>query len=230
MRNPGIIYSLVVVAGLAFPANAAETDRVSANFGAGEKSLDKLIVFPEVSGDIDKTLICQGILKSNGKLDSPACYVVAAGDELYIAAIDKAAKKARFIPAKYKGKDVGIYFQYRVRFQRKEDKQRISLLANQGYLENVDAYGDNFVAAQRVVTREKWEDVCPRNAHFVVVTRSHIAYDGTQSSITVEHGSGITISPKCRQGIIETLEQSIFMPAMADGEAVPSSYVEAFGS
>jgi hypothetical protein len=216
------------MAGVANMACAA--DRVSAGFGSGDKSLDKYITFPDVKGEIDKTLICQGILKANGKLDSPACYVTAAGDEVFIAVIDKAVKKARFVPAKYNGKDVGIYFQYRINFRQKDDKRGVLLMANQGYLENVDAYGDRFVAAQRVVTREKWESVCPQKAHFVVITRSHVAADGTQSSINLEHGSGISISSQCRSSIIETMKQSIFMPAMADGEPVPSSYVEAFGS
>jgi hypothetical protein len=228
MYSPKKFAVLLLLAGMTNITYAA--DRISAGFGSGEKSLDKYITFPGVKGEVDKTLICQGILKANGKLDSPACYVVAAGDELFIAAIDKAVKKARFVPANYNGKDVGIYFQYRINFRQKDDKRGILLMANQGYLENVDAYGDRFVAAQRVITREKWESVCPQKAHFVVVTRSHVAADGTQSSINVEHGSGISISSQCRDSIIETLEQSIFMPAIADGEPVPSSYVEAFGS
>jgi hypothetical protein len=229
MSRPGISIVLVVIAGLISFTSAAGAQRVSAAFGSGEDSLDKWITFPDVKGEIDKTLICQGILKPNRKLDSPACYVVAAGDELYIEAINKAVKKARFIPAQFNGKDVGVYFQYRVQFLQKEGKHAIVLLPNQGYLENIDAYGDTFVAAQRVVSREKWENVCPRKAHFVVVTRSYVGEDGIQSSINLEHGSGITISPKCREAIIETLEQSTFMPALADGEPVPSSYVEAFG-
>ena len=230
MCRPGISIVLIAVAGLISSANAAGDQRVSAAFGSGEDSLDKWITFPDVKGEVDKTLLCQGILKPNGKLVSPACYIVAAGDELFNEAINKAMKKARFIPAKFNGKEVGIYFQYRVRFLQKEDKHAIVLLPNQGYLENIDAYGDSFVAAQRVVSREQWEDVCPRKAHFVVVSRSYVGEDGIQSSINVEHGSGITIGPKCHEGIVETLEQSTFMPALDDGEPVPSSYVESFGT
>lgn len=194
--------------------------------------LDQMIKFPEAaaSSTMDRTLTCQGILKASGKMTQAGCFVKEFTDEPYVAAVNKAAKKARFRAAVYNGKRIGVYFQYRVRFTRKDDEQHITLYANQAYPENLDAYGEDHIAAQRGVMREKWQKYCPSRTRFIAVARAHIAADGTQSSVKVTHGSGIPINNKCNKAIVETIEQSVFIPAYADGEAVPSSYLEAFGN
>ena len=221
----------VVVLGVFVCASAnSQSERIPAGFDAGEKSLDKLIKYPEISGDIDRTLLCQGVLKKNGKLDQPACYLVNRGDELFAASVTKALKKARFTPAIIGGKARGVYLQYRIRFTRTGEDEDVILMANQGYLENIAEYGDSYVAAQRAITDEKWQKICPRRAHYNVISKLHVAYDGMPSSISITHGSGINISNTCEQAIIETLQQSDFVPALADGQPVPSTYVEAFGN
>jgi len=223
-------YSYLVLAMLLCGLTEAATERSPAGFGSGEKRLDALIRFPKIEVDMDKEFVCQGILKANGRLTERGCYLVESRDTPYVEAIDKAAKKARFKPATYDGRKIGVYFMYRVRFTRKDDEQKISLFANQAYPENLAAYGPDHIAAQRGLTTEKWQKACPSRTRFIVLARAHIAASGKQSSINVTHGSGLPISDTCRNAIVETLQQSVFIPAYADGEAVPSSYLEAFGS
>ncbi len=225
-----LISVLVLISCLSGTAPAQSIERIPAGFGSGEKALDKLIEFPDISTKLDKTFVCQGILKANGRLADGACYIVEPRDAPYVAAINKAAKKAQFTPARYNGKNVGVYYQYLVRFSRADDENRIRLYANHAYPENHDAYGDDYIAAQRVLTREIWQRVCPSRSRFVVLARAHVAYDGIISSIAITHGSGISISKQCEQAIVTTMENSIYMPAYADGESVPSSYLEAFGN
>lgn len=223
---------LLVVLGLPGFAFAASAGSSPAGFTADEKMLDQLIKFPKAaaSSTMDRTLTCQGILKASGKMAQGGCFVKEFTDEPYAAAVNKAAKKARFRPAVYNGKRIGVYFQYRVRFTRKDEEQHITLYANQAYPENLDAYGEDHIAAQRGVMRENWQKFCPSQARFIALARAHVAADGMQSSIKVTHGSGIPISNKCNKAIVETIEKSVFIPAYADGEAVPSSYLEAFGN
>lgn len=230
MKNSASIGTVILLCGLANLALGATAAHSPAGFGAGDRQLDKLIVFPDISENMDKEFLCQGILKSNGKMAQRACYLVQPRDRPYLAAIEKAAKKSRFRPATLNGKKISVYFQYRVRFTRKDDDQFITLYANQGYPENVSAYGEEHVAAQRGVSRELWEQACPNRRHFVVLARAHVDEDGTISSINVTHGSGLQISNNCEQSIVATLEKSVFVPAYADGEPVPSSYLEAFGN
>jgi len=225
------LVSVVILATcLSGTAKPQSIERIPAGFGSGEKALDKLIEFPDIATKLDKTFVCQGILKANGRLDDGGCYIVEPRDAPYVTAINKAAKKAHFKPARYNGKNVGVYYQYRVRLSRTDDEKRIRLYANQAYPENRDAYGDNYIAAQRVFMREKWQKVCPSRSKFVVLARAHVAYDGIISSIAITHGSGISISKQCEQAIVTTMENSIYMPAYSDGESVPSSYLEAFGN
>ena len=226
-----LLLILLLVLGLPGFAFAASSGSSPAGFAAAEKMLDQLIKFPEAaaSSTMDRMLTCQGILKASGKMTQAGCFVKEFTDEPYVAAVNKAVKKARFRPAVYNGKKIGVYFQYRIRFTRKDDEQHITLYANQAYPENLDAYGEDHIAAQRGVMREKWQKYCPSQARFIALARAHVAADGRQSSVKVTHGSGIPINNKCNKAIVETIEQSVFIPAYADGEAVPSSYLEAFG-
>ena len=168
MSNTGFVSFLVLFSTMTISVSGAAADRSPAGFGNGEKQLDKLIVFPEVSTNVDKTFICQGILKSNGRMTHSNCYLIEPRDSPYIVAINKAAKKARFTPASVGGKNVGVYLLYTVQFIRKDDEQRIVLYSNQGYLENLDAYGPVHVQAQRSLTRELWESICPNRNRFAV--------------------------------------------------------------
>jgi hypothetical protein len=215
---------------LLYGLTAVAAERTPADFGSGEKRLDNLIKFPEIATKVDKEFVCQGILKASGRLSERACFLVESRDTPYLEAIDKAGKKAHFTPAAVDGQKIGIYFMYRVRFTRDDESQQIVLYANQAYPENLSAYGPDHIAAQRSVTREQWQKACPTRTRFIVLARAHIAASGEQSSINVTHGSGLPISDTCRAAIVETLEQSVFIPAYADGEPVPSSYLEAFGS
>jgi len=226
MKNRNYLALVVLLCSL----TEAATERSPAGFGSGEKRLDALIRFPEIEVDMDKEFGCQGILKANGRLSERACYLVESRNSPYVEAIDKAGKKARFKPATYNGRKIGVYFMYRVRFTRKDGEQKIFLYANQAYPENLAAYGPDHIAAQRGLTNEKWQNACPSRTRFIVLARAHIAATGEQSSINITHGSGLPISDTCRGAIVETLEQSVFIPAYAEGEAVPSSYLEAFGS
>lgn len=231
-RNARRLSILLLLGSLSVSAFGASTEHSPAGFGSGERTLDQLIKFPDAaaSSTMDRMLTCQGIVKANGKMAQGACFVKEFTDAPYAEAVKKAAKKARFKPATYNGRKIGVYFQYRIRFSRTEEENHITLYANQAYPENLDAYGEDHIAAQRGVMREKWQKSCPSLAHFVAVVRAHVAADGTQSSIKVTHGNGIPISAKCSKAIAETIEQSVFIPAYADGEAVPSSYLEAFGN
>jgi len=232
MRNAKRLAILLLLGGLSAVAFGASTERSPAGFGAGERRLDKLIKFPDAaaSSTMDRMLTCQGIVKASGKMAQGACFVKEFSDAPFAEAVKKAVKKARFKPAVYNGRKIGVYFQYRIRFTRKDDEHHITLYANQAYPENLDAYGEDHIAAQRGVMRERWQKSCPSLAHFIAVARAHVAADGTQSSVTVTNGSGIPISDKCNKAIVETIEQSVFIPAYADGESVPSSYLEAFGN
>lgn len=213
---------------LSVTAYAQET--TPAVFSSGEKSLGELIEFPELRGDVSVAISCLAILNGKGKLEDHGCFRRNPGDETFVAAVYPAVKKARLTPAVYDGKRVHVVFQYRVQFVKKGEEETLNFVANPGYEENIDAYGHDHIAAQRVYGKETWQKSCPRQARFVVLAKANVDYDGTPGAVSLTHADGIPITAGCEKAIVDTLLASRFIPAMADGEPVPSTYVEPFGN
>jgi len=223
--------ALSLLALLAFTAAVpAFAQRQPAGMVEDDKSLLNVLGFPDIKGDFERAIVCAGIVKTNGKMDGGGCYVIQPGDEVYVGAISQALKKARWLPAVIDGKAVEAYLQYRVLFVQKGEDRRVGFLPNPGYVENVEAYGPKHSAAQRVVGKENWQKVCPNYAKFSVLAKAHVSFEGVPSSISVSDGAGLPISDTCRQAIIDTLQRSLYIPATADGETVPSTYTEPFGN
>src|SRR5690606_5975175 len=101
---------------------------------------------------------------------------------------------------------------------------------NPGVQENIDAYGEDHVAAPRVVGKEPWQAACPKSAAYPASLKAHVAPDGTPSNPSLTHGGGRNPPPARQEAIVETRASSLFFPALAGGEPVPSAYVEPFGN
>lgn len=232
-RKPGsLCATAIALAAFAAPlrhANA-ETTFSPAAFGGGEKSLAELIEFPELRGDTSVTVSCAAILTGRGKLDEHGCYQINPGDETFVAEIYAVTKKARLTPATYNGKPVDVVFQYRAHFEKKGEDETLLLMANPGYVENIDAYGVDHIAAQRLMGKESWQKDCPQHTRFRTVAKANVDWEGRPSAVSIEHTGGIPITPKCEQALIDTVLGSRFIPAFAEGEAVPSTFVEPFGN
>lgn len=223
-------YSFLLLPLLSLAAAGAHADRVPAQADTGEDGLEQRIEFPELRGDITAVLRCAARLQRNGRLKDNGCYVESPADRVFIEPINRAARRARFKPATLDGRALEIYLQYRVQFVKEGEDERVSVWLNPGVAENVEAYGQDHVAAQRVIGKERWEDVCPSRADYLVWLRAHVAEDGSASSASLTHGAGINPSPRCREAILATIGESEFFPALADGEPVPSTYMEPFGN
>jgi len=221
---------LLVAIALLLAFGESRAERTAAQLGAGEDALETLIEFPELKGDTTAILRCAARVQENGKLKDNGCAATGPADQIFLVPINEAARKARVTPAMADGRNKEIYFQYRVEFAKKGDERTVNVYPNPGVQENVQAYGPDHVAAQRAIGKEKWQDVCPERAQYLVWLKAHVAEDGSQSNLSLTHGNGLTPSPRCQQAILDAVEASIFFPALADGEPVPSTYVEPFGN
>lgn len=221
----------LLLALLSFSATLAHgADLLPARFDHPEHSLVGLIEFPELRGDASARLNCASQVSRAGRMQETGCYLNTAGDEVYVAAIAKAARKARMTPAIRDGEPFAVYVQFQVEFVKAGDDESIRILNNPGLKENIDAYGEDHIAAQRGLAVDAFSRVCPRRVKYLVWAKAHVAADGEHSNYSVLPGSGAPITEKCRDGIVETLRNSVFTPAFADGEAVPSSFIEPFGN
>lgn len=223
--------SIVLFVALALASGQSRAERTAALLGTGEDSLAERIEFPELKGDTTAVIRCAARVQSNGKMKDNGCAVSGPADQVFIGPINKAARKARLVPAAADGRPKEIYFQYRVEFIQKGNERTVNIYPNPGVEENVEAYGAEHVAAQRAIGKEEWQGVCPGRAQYLVWLKAHVAEDGTVSNLSLTHGSGLNPSPRCEEAILGSAGSSLFFPALADdGEPVPSTYVEPYGN
>ncbi len=209
---------------------AAQTRPAGFEVEEAKKSLINRIEFPDVTGKVTAMISCFSQIEKSGKMKGTGCYLKDNYDSQFVAAIVKAAKKATLTPAIVDGKASKIYLQFRVEFIADGEDRQIKLYSNPGYPENIDAYGPEHVAGQRVIGKEPWQKVCPQRARFMVLARAYLGEDGRAESPSVERLSGIMPAPDCQDAINETILNSSYTPAMADGYPVPSAFVETFGN
>ena len=224
--------TLFLVCCLASLAALADQDRQPANFHHEEskKRLVNRIEFPELKGDASAMILCFSQIAKSGKMTETGCFTKDNFDAPFAAAVMKAAKKSSLTPAIIDGKKYKIYLQFRVEFIAEGDDRKIFAYANPGYTENVEAYGYDHVAAQRVIGSEPWQGVCPQRARYLVAAKVFIGEDGQADTPNLEHLNGIVPTADCQNAIKATIQQSLYTPAMSDGYPVPSAFVETFGN
>jgi hypothetical protein len=212
-----------------FPA-WAQSIPASFNVAEEKRSFADLLVFPDISGDVSIMMMCASQIATSGKMTETGCMIRNNGEVVFGKTIQAAAKKARVMPAQINRKEYKVYLQFRVEFVKEGDSKRINVWSNPGDAENIEAYGNEYIAAQRVIGKEPWMKVCPARAQFALTARAHVSIEGVASNVSLNYGHGIVPTGNCQQAIIDTIVQSPFTPAMADGEPVPSAFVEPFGN
>ncbi len=228
MKLFSVMIALLLVAVTAQSAD----DMRPADFEHAEskRRLAERIEFPEMTRDATVMIHCNSQIAASGKMTKTGCYTKDNFDTAFAAAIMKAAKKARLNPAIIGGKARNIYLQFRVEFIAEGEKRDIYLYRNPGHAENIEAYGYDYVAAQRVVGKERWQDICPQRASYLLRLKAFVGEDGQSGNPNLERVSGIMPTLDCQNAIKDTILLSSFTPAIADGYPVPSAFVELFSN
>jgi hypothetical protein len=210
----------------------AHAERIPAKFEGNEPkhSFPDLLVFPDVSGNLSIMMLCWSQIEISGKMTDTFCMIRNNTEAAFGKSVQDAAKKARMVPAVIDGKRRKVYLQFRVEYIKEGDSKQVIVYSNPGDAENIEAYGKQHIAAQRVIGKEAWIKTCPGRADFGLTARAHVSIEGVASSVSLAHGYGIVPPGLCQQAIIETIESSPFIPAFADGEPVPSAFLEPFGN
>ncbi len=223
---------LLALAGMLVVSSPAAAQRIPATFenDDAKRFFPGMLQFPDVAGNFAIMMLCASQIETSGKMKETFCLIRNNGDAVFGDVIQQAAKKARLTPACIDGKQQKIYLQFRVEFTKEGDARNIYVYSNTGDPENVEAYGNEYIAAQRVIGKEAWMKVCPARAQFGITARAHVDVEGVASNVSLQHGYGIVPTGTCQQAIIQTIESSPFTPAMVDNEPVPSSFVEPFGN
>ena len=220
---------LFLFSSILFSAHSV-AERVPVNFNTQDKSLDQIIKFPDIKGDISTTINCSGVVQKNKKIKFFSCFKNQPGDEVYIYEIYKAFKKARFNPAQVNRKKEEALVQFRIFFKSEDNNNSINIINNIGYKENVDAYGINHIGAQRIIGTEIWQKHCPKFNQYNLLTKTHVNSEGSASNASIHDYKGIKINQSCNNWILSTLNSSKYIPAISGGIFVPSTHIEVFGN
>ena len=132
--------------------------------------------------------------------------------------------------ATFNNKKEDAFVQFRIKFEKKNDNELISIINNIGYEENVIAYGVYHTGAQRLIGKEIWQKFCPKYNRYAVITKTHINKIGQASNSSISSSKGMPANKKCINSIIDTLNSSNYIPAFVNDNYVPSTYVEVFGN
>lgn len=233
VRSINLFLCSTIMSALLLTGNdASAQDRQPANFDVedNEKVLGNRIVFPEIKGDVSAMIDCFSIVETGGKMKDYGCFSKDQFDAPFAQAVNVAAKKARMNPAVIDGKKREIYMQFRAEFIAEGDERTVDIYPNPGYAENVEAYGYDHVAGQRVVGNESWLGVCPQRAKYSVWVRAYLGEDGKTDNPSIVHSGGVLPTATCQNAIKETILSSSYTPALAEGVPVPSTYVEMFSN
>jgi len=195
-----------------------------------KKRLATRIEFPEVKGNATAMIHCFTQVSKSGKMESTGCYAQDNFESAFAAAIMKAAKRSSMTPAIIEGKKQKVYVQFRVEFIAEGEDRKIYIYSNPANAENIEAYGYEHIAAQRAIGKEGWQEVCPQRAMYLVIAKAFVGEDGRASHVTLEHLNGIRPTLDCQNAIRASILESPFTPALADGQPVPSTYVESYGN
>ena len=201
-----------------------------ANFDSAKNSLLDELKFPAIKGNASAVINCSGIIKKNRKIDHIICYKNQAGDEIYIQEIYRVSKKSRYNPATINSKPVEVFIQFRILFKQEEGNSSIKLLSNAGYEENVNAYGMNYIGAQRIIGNESWQNNCPKYNRYRVLSKAHVDITGVASNANITPLNGIDINKKCNISINSSINSSRYIPAHINNKPAPSTYIELFGN
>lgn len=200
-----------------------------ARFVDGDRSLQNLIAFPDVPGDVNAELYCVLGVSMQGTLAGNRCFSSAKVDQAFYRSIYAAAKAAKAIPATAAGKRHFVHLYYRVSFVRQSDASEISVYLNWGL--DVDKYGPDYDAPQRY-SYYHYPRACPQfsNNSFRGTAAVVIDADGMPKSEVVIDLMSPTPTERCTDRIEYITEHAKYIPGQHEGRSVEATFVEAWSS
>jgi hypothetical protein len=209
---------------------------------SGEESLEELIVFPNVPGDLIVNVYCTGQVSSQGKMKRNLCFRSEHVDQAFRDAIDAAAKSAKSTPAVVSGELYRVTLWYRVVFARKDDRSIVRVHPNWG--RDFDKYGNDYEGPQRI-TRMTNPRFCTRMINidaadsvrfgfekpsiFFVASLSIDAGGKPASEVAFESAGNLELS-HCRSSVRDRLRNAEYIPGHHNGNPVETTYVLPLGN
>ena len=146
-------FAVAGLVGVTFCISGYAASFEPAQIGTHDFSLANRIKMPRVKGDFTVFVRCEAEVGASGKIRRNGCYDDADVDDKFFKAVELAANRARFVPARVDGEPVKVLALYSVVFRRQGDVDRVGVIPNHGT--NAQDFGINYVAPQRYGTPSK---------------------------------------------------------------------------
>lgn len=214
-----------------------------ARFAEGGESLENLIAFPDVPGDVGADVYCRAVISTDGEMKQNFCFRSANVDQAFRDSIDDAARSARLSPAVVSGEPHRVIFSYRVVFVRADDRSLIRVFPN--WARDTDKYGNEYDGPQRLSRLMR-----PRTC----ITRGVVSMNSTESlrasfdepsvsliatltidasgepmdDVAFESASNVD-DASCRSSVTDRLADADYISGHHNGEPVDATFVQTIG-
>lgn len=237
------LFLVVAATQLCFAETQAHAS-TPARFVEGEESLENLVAFPDVPGNLTLNVYCRAVIGPKGQMKQNFCFRSEKVDQAFRDAIDTAAKSAKLLPAIVSGEPHRVIFWYRVMFVRVDGKSMIRVFPN--WARDIDKYGNDYEGPQRVsrlmlpracstrglVTMDAADSLRSKFENpsvFLIATLTIDASGEPLDDVVFESTSNVEDS-RCRSRIREELERADYIPGYRNGEPVEATFVQPVGS
>jgi len=199
---------------------AQDSQYLPASFNNEPDSLQNLIVFPDISENIDATVRCSSELSRFGVFQSLVC-LPSQHPEL-LQAIADVVLDSKISPATRDGSRQRVMIPFTVRFVKEGASENLFVYPNFGV--GTEILGLEYTAPQRIIRRlRSGGDECLfQISNYwagVLVSEEGIAMD-----VSISASSNMT--ERCINEHSRLIGEFLYIPAMKDGVAVQASYYE----
>jgi hypothetical protein len=213
---------------LAADALADESSLRLAKFSEGEHSLQNLIKFPDVEGDVSVAVYCFADILGSGGIEWTHCFESKSVDQAFIDVIEIAIKDAEATAALVGGKKYSVKLYYRVVFIRQGGESQIGVFPNWGH--DVDKYGLGYHAPQWYDNKLAPNNCWDMSGRFRAFSTMLVGTDGVAKSDVSFDRSAVNIKDKdCAGSLAALLKRSEYIPGEYEGRTVDATIVLAFG-
>lgn len=231
----GVLAVLLALSSCAVTSSGQELPEKSsvgsdlARFDDGDQSLEKLIDFPSIDGDVLAKVSCIAYIIGSGQIHGNTCFQSEDQNPSFRKAVEKAIRSAEATPAIVNGKPRSTHLVYRVVFWRKNDLAEVRVYSNWGH--DVARLGPEYEAPQRY-TKFFFPRACdPYSAGVGFTSTMVIGADGNLASDVEVNPIGKKGYPRsCISSIGSLHEQAKYIPGTHNGRPVEATLVEPWGA
>jgi len=224
MTQFALFTMLALAGGAEIAAEATDTSSsfVPANFVEGARSIENLVEFPDIDGDIEVTVTCAGHATRKGRLKEARCSSPNDPDYKFTLAVSRRFNTARLTPARVNSSPEDVDFQFSVIFSKSGEKREVVVYANNQ--KNVHRLGLDYISAQRY-SPHPFPNRCEGwRRDDLILEVAIVEISGRPRDVdTMSSTAGMP--SRCREELLARLKDARWIPALHNGVFVESIWV-----